>query len=49
MENYPSSVRGLPEILLCAVLAIQRPRVNRMAFLRPIELCIPAPSLAPDG
>jgi hypothetical protein len=49
MRNYSSRVRGLPEALRCGVLAIQRPRVNRMAFLRSVEPRIPTPSLTPDS
>jgi hypothetical protein len=47
--NYVLRVRGLPEALRCGVLAIQRPSINRMAFLGSIEPRVPAPSRAPDG
>ena len=49
MGSYFLRVRRLPEAFRCGVLAIQRPRSNRMAFLRAIEPRVPAPSLAPDG
>jgi hypothetical protein len=49
VRNGSLRARRLPETLCRGVLAIQRPRVNRMAFLRPVEPRIPAPPLTPDG
>jgi hypothetical protein len=42
-------VRRLPKAPPGGVLAIQRPGIDRMAFVRSVEPRVPAPSLAPDG
>jgi hypothetical protein len=44
-----SSRGGLPVALGCRVLAIENVDLNRMAFLRSIELWVSAPALAPDS